>query len=75
MSTVQYNGYENQRHVPTEGTLARLARALETPAPELRADGQAIEQSASELKDAFRQKLAQELGVSVGSIHIFVKWD
>jgi transcriptional regulator with XRE-family HTH domain len=37
MSNVQYNGYENRRHVPSDSTLERLAAALETSVEALRA--------------------------------------
>jgi transcriptional regulator with XRE-family HTH domain len=74
MSAVQYNGYENDRHVPSEGTLRRLAKALNTTVDELRDDQIPREMTAVELKDAFRHKLAQELGISPSSIEIFVKW-
>lgn len=74
MSVVQYNGYENERHTPTEPTLARLADALETTPDELRNDDKPRDMTAVELKEAFRQKLAQELRISPSSIEIFVKW-
>jgi transcriptional regulator with XRE-family HTH domain len=75
MSTVQYNGYENERHVPSEATLERLAKALKTSALDLRDDDAPADLSAAELKEAFRRKLAEELRVSPNSIEIFVKWN
>jgi transcriptional regulator with XRE-family HTH domain len=74
MSVVQYNGYENDRHEPSDTTLARLARALQTSATELRDGGGGAQQSAAELKEAFRRKFAQEHGVPPNSVEIFVKW-
>lgn len=74
MSVVQYNGYENERHEPSDDTITRLARALETSVAELRNGGASTQQSAAELKEAFRRKFAQEQGVPVNSVEVFVKW-
>lgn len=74
MSVVQYNGYENERHEPSEETLVRLARALQTSSGDLRDDGTPTQQSAADLKDAFRRKFAQEQGVPASAVEIFVKW-
>jgi transcriptional regulator with XRE-family HTH domain len=74
MSTVQYSGYERARHVPSDSTLERLAGALETTADDLRGDDNPREMTAVELREAFRQKLAQELRINPNSIEIFVKW-
>lgn len=75
MSTVQYNGYENERHEPSDGTLARLAKALQTSSADLKDDGLGVGQSAAELKEAFRRKLAQELGINPNRITVSVNWN
>src|SRR4051794_16098111 len=75
MSTVQYNGYERERHLPSEPTFERLAEALETSVDHLRGDDDPRDRSATELKEAFRRKLAEELRINPNSIEIFVKWN
>jgi transcriptional regulator with XRE-family HTH domain len=74
MGTVQYSGYERARHVPSDSTFERLAKALETTVDDLRSDDDPREMTAVELKEAFRHKLAEELRINPNSIEIFVKW-
>jgi transcriptional regulator with XRE-family HTH domain len=74
MSVVQYNGYENARHEPTETTMNRLAKALNSTPSELWDDSYVDdEQTLEELKDAVRQKAAQEYGISAGRLRVRIE--
>ena len=73
MSTVQYNGYENERHEPSEATMARIAKALKADPGDLWDDEYNEEQSLSELKDALRKKVAEDLGVSANSVRVLIE--
>ena len=74
MSNVQYNGYENARHEPSEATMARLAKALKCKPNELWDDDYVEdEQTLDELKDALRKKAAQELGVSTARVRVRIE--
>lgn len=74
MSTVQYNGYENARHEPSEATMVRVARALKCKPDDLWDDDYVEDgQTLDELKDALRKKAAQELGVSHSRLKVRIE--
>jgi transcriptional regulator with XRE-family HTH domain len=74
MSTVQYNGYENARHEPSEATMVRLAKALKCKPDDLWDDAYADDgQTVDELKDALRKKAAEELGVSHSRLRVRIE--
>lgn len=73
MSTVQYNGYENERHEPSETTMARLAKALKANADDLWDDEYSEEQSVSDLKEALRKKVAEGLGMNASDVRVLIE--
>lgn len=73
MSTVQYNGYENERHEPNETTMARLAKALRANADDLWDDAYNEEQSISDLKEALRKKVAEGLGMNASGVRVLIE--
>lgn len=73
MSTVQYNGYENERHEPSEATMARVAKALKANPDDLWDDEYSEEQSVADLKDALRKKIAEGLGINANSVRVLIE--
>jgi len=73
MSTVQYNGYEKERHEPSAVTMERLAKALKARPEELWDDEYSDEKSVIELKDALRKKVAEQLGVSARGVRVLIE--
>ncbi|MEA3015454.1 MAG: helix-turn-helix protein [Sphingomonadales bacterium] len=74
MSTVQYNGYENARHEPSETTMTRLAKALKCRPDDLWDDDYVEDgQTLEDLKDALRKKAAQDLGLSPARLRVRIE--
>ena len=72
MSVVQYNGYENDRHEPSEATMVRLAKALKAKADDLWDDAYTEEETVTSLKEALRKKVAEALGIDVKGVRVRV---
>lgn len=73
MSTVQYNGYENERHEPSEATMDRLAKALKAKPDDLWYDAVEDPETAAGLKEALRKRVAEDLGVKVNEIRVLIE--
>lgn len=73
MSTVQYNGYENDRHEPSAATMERLANALKTKPENLWYDSDEDPESVSGLIKLLRKRLAQELEIKENEIRVIVQ--
>jgi transcriptional regulator with XRE-family HTH domain len=74
ISVVQYNGYERNRHEPSETTMAKLAKVLKADPDDLWDDEYAEEeQTVAELREALRKKAAEGLGVKPSSIRILIQ--
>jgi transcriptional regulator with XRE-family HTH domain len=73
MSTVQYNGYENERHEPSESTMQRLAKALKSRPADLWYDAVEDPETVAGLKDALQKRAAADLGVKVSEIRILIE--
>jgi transcriptional regulator with XRE-family HTH domain len=72
MSTVQYNGYENERHEPSEATMVRLAKALKAKPDELWEDAEDRLDTSPGLLAALKEKIAEDLGIKSSRISISV---
>jgi transcriptional regulator with XRE-family HTH domain len=73
MSNVQYNGYENGRHVPSETTMQRLAKALKAKPEDLRYDAVEDPDTAAGLKAALQKRVAQDMGVKVSEVRVLIE--
>jgi transcriptional regulator with XRE-family HTH domain len=72
MSVVQYNGYENGRHEPSEKTMARIAKALKSAAEDLYGDAEVLEENSVEaLIKALTVRLADNNDVSEEKVKVF----
>ena len=74
MSTVQYNGYENGRHEPSETTMDRLAKALKARADDLWYDAVEDPETAAGLKLALQKRVAEDLGLKVSEVRVLVEF-
>ena len=74
MSTVQYNGYENDRHEPSESTMARLAKVLKAKADDLWYDAVEDPETAAGLKLALQKRVAEDLGLKVSEVRVLVEF-
>jgi transcriptional regulator with XRE-family HTH domain len=79
MSTVQYNGYENARHEPSEKTMDRIARVLKVAADDLWGDEWAVEEDGEKTievqKDELRQRVAKEHGWKLDRVRVIIQLD
>jgi transcriptional regulator with XRE-family HTH domain len=73
MSTVQYNGYENGRHEPSESTMNRLAKALKAKPDDLWYDAVEDPDTAAGLKAALQKRVAEDMGVKVSEIRVLIE--
>jgi transcriptional regulator with XRE-family HTH domain len=73
MSTVQYNGYENERHEPSEATMTRLAKALKAKPDDLWYDAVEDPETVAGLKEALRKRAAADMGVKVSEVRILIE--
>ena len=73
MSTVQYNGYENGRHEPSESTMDRLAKALKAKADDLWYDAVEDPDTAAGLKAALQKRVADDMGVKVSEVRVLIE--
>jgi len=73
MSTVQYNGYENGRHEPSETTMQRLAKALKAKPEDLWYDAVEDPDTAAGLKAALQKRVASDLGVKVSEVRVLIE--
>ena len=73
MSTVQYNGYENERHEPNETTMVRLAKALKATAEDLWCDAVEDPETAAGLKAALQKRVANDMGVKVSEVRVLIE--
>jgi transcriptional regulator with XRE-family HTH domain len=73
MSTVQYNGYENGRHEPSETTMDRLAKALKAKAGDLWYDAVEDPDTAAGLKAALQKRVAEDMGVKVSEVRVLIE--
>jgi transcriptional regulator with XRE-family HTH domain len=73
MSTVQYNGYENGRHEPSEPTMQRLAKALKTKAEDLWYDSVEDPETVAGLKAALQKRVADDIGVKVSEVRVLIE--
>lgn len=73
MSTVQYNGYENGRHQPSEPTMDRLAKALKAKVADLCLDAVDDQETAAGLKAALQKRVAQDMGVQVSEVRVLIE--
>lgn len=72
MSTVQYNGYENERHEPSELTMKRLAKALRIKAETLWGDPEDYPDSIPGMIAILRERIAEELELKVSQVSISI---
>lgn len=72
MSTVQYNGYENERHEPSDATMKRLAKALRIKAESLWGDPEDYPDSIPGMIAELRERIAEELELKVGQVSISI---
>ncbi len=75
MSTVQYNGYENGRHEPSETTMARLAKALKAKSDDLWYDAEEDPETVAGLMRALQERAAEDLGVKVSQVRVLIELD
>ena len=73
MSTVQYNGYENDRHEPSEATMGRLAKALKSKPDDLWYDAVEDPETAAGLKAALQKRVAEDMGVKVSEVRVLIE--
>jgi transcriptional regulator with XRE-family HTH domain len=73
MSTVQYNGYENGRHEPSESTMDRLAKALKAKPDDLWYDAVEDPDTAAGLKEALRKRIAEDLGIKATDVRVLIE--
>lgn len=73
MSTVQYNGYENSRHEPSDDTMARLAKALKSKPADLWQDAEDDPDTIPGLIAALKRKFADENGFKANQISISIQ--
>jgi len=73
MSTVQYNGYENGRHEPSDATMQRLAKALKAKADELWYDAVEDPETVAGLKAALQKRAANDMGVKIEDVRILIE--
>lgn len=73
MSTVQYNGYENGRHEPSQTTMDRLAKALKAKADDLWFDAVGDPETAAGLKAALQKRVAEDMGVKVSDVRVLIE--
>jgi transcriptional regulator with XRE-family HTH domain len=73
MSTVQYNGYENGRHEPSDATMTRVAKALKTKADDLWYDAVEDPETAAGLKAALQKRVAEDMGVKVNEVRVLIE--
>lgn len=73
MSTVQYNGYENGRHEPSEATMKRIAKALKSSPDDLWYDAVEDPETVPGLKAALQKRAAADMGVKVDAIRVLIE--
>ena len=73
MSTVQYNGYENDRHNPSETTMARLAKALKAKPEDLWYDSVEDPETVAGLKLALQKRAAEDMGVKLSEVRVLIE--
>jgi transcriptional regulator with XRE-family HTH domain len=73
MSTVQYNGYENGRHEPSDSTMDRIAKALKAKADDLWYDAVEDPDTAAGLKAALQKRVAEDMGVKVSEVRVLIE--
>lgn len=72
MSTVQYNGYENERHEPSEQTMKRLAKALKIKAEALWGDPEDYPDTVPGMIAILRERIAEELELKVSQVSVSI---
>ena len=72
MSTVQYNGYENERHEPSEATMVRLAKALKSKPEDLWQDAEDDPETIAGLIAALKRTFAEENGLKLSQISVSI---